>query len=132
MTTQQLFNRLPESIRQKIYILYLGFGTQPANMIKTEIKKMKNLSNADFTLWRFIIMNRTDDIGVLIVSASLPNKQMRPNILQLHSGWVAVYELEFAYKSSPLCIMNTRRKFEKLNIIKEVLNAHFIEHFRLI
>lgn len=64
-TIQQLFNDLPESIREKIYILYLGFGTQTANVIKTEINKMKNLhlSNVDFTLWRFIIMNRTDDMG---------------------------------------------------------------------
>jgi hypothetical protein len=128
MTT--LFNRLPDDIRQKIYILYLGFGTHSTNLIKTEINKMKttnlHLSHNDLTLWRFIIMNRKDVVDMSIFMV-LTEKQMKSRVP--YSGYFALYELEFAYKSSALCVMNSRQKLAKLNMIKEGLEVHFIDNF---
>ena len=119
----ELFNRLPTTIRQKIITLYLGFGTQTATAIKAEINKMSK-DNDDFTLWRFKISSR----GYILVS--ITKKQMK--FTGCHSGFFAVYELEIAYNSSSLCIMKPRQKLARLNILKEGLEVHFTEHFRLL
>jgi hypothetical protein len=108
---------IPEVIRNKIIIYYIGFGTPTANLLKYHLSEMKQSSfkNMDeYTLWRHIVLNR----GV--------NISMKSNRAGGAHGWGAYYELERAYVSSALCDLSSGVKRAKQYMWKDHLQLKFM------
>ena len=101
MNLFQLFNNLDANLQEKIRILYLGFGTPTANLVKGKNATINNIklmlqnkavysSNIeDLTAWRFKIICRP----VPKITTHVSNQ----------SSLFAKCDLELAYNKSTLC-----------------------------
>ena len=89
------FNKMPDLIRNKIIIYYLGFGTQSANSLRpqiqqiNEIKKCSTACTDDFTIWRFKV-------------AKMQSNEMIVKT-RTFSGYIALCELTIALNQSEMC-----------------------------
>jgi hypothetical protein len=104
--TMTRFNEMPDLVRNKIMVYYLGFGTPSAKILMTplrtinEIKTFTTVCTDDFTFWRYKIAKTQNDIM---------NIQSRT-----FSGFIALCELSIAYNISELC--NTREYIKNRRI----------------
>jgi hypothetical protein len=108
---------IPDIIRDKIIIYYIGFGTPTTNLLKYHLTEMGQSSFEnmdDFTLWRHIVLNRGGNIS------------MKSNRAGGAHGWGAYYELERAYVSSALCDLSSVVKRAKQYTWKDHLQLKFM------
>lgn len=117
------FNEMPDLIRNKIIIYYLGFGTQSANSLRpqiqqiNEIKRCSSVCTDDFTFWRFKVAK---------LQSSVMNVKSRT-----FSGYIALCELTIALNQSDMCnapehvksarIFNCEKAIETYGIISTMI-----------
>jgi len=98
MEISTLFNQSPETIRNKITVYYLGFGTPTANILTPQIRALNVVRNYtsidkdsidDLTLWRYKISKLQSD------------KMKTNNATQ--GGYIALCDLTIAYSESFAC-----------------------------
>lgn len=90
-----LFNQLPDCIRNKIIVYYLGFGTPVSNLLRHHVQTIRTIKEYstqctdDFTLWRWKIAKTQENVM---------NVKSRT-----FSGYIALCELTIAYNQSDIC-----------------------------
>jgi hypothetical protein len=93
--TMAQFNEMPDLVRNKIMVYYLGFGTPSANILMTPLRTINDIKTCttvctdDFTFWRYKIAKTQDEV-MKVKSRTF-------------SGFIALCELSIAYNQSDLC-----------------------------
>ena len=109
---------IPDVIRSKIIIYYIGFGTPTANLIKPTLTNINKDVN-DSTLWRHII--QSSHSGCILLRSG--------NIFGVYgwsTSWGAMHELDYAYASSSLCDFIPHVKLAKECVWRDYSFIQFI------
>ena len=118
MDILSLFTQLPDCIRNKIIVYYLGFGTPISNLfnpqmqIMNSIKRCSTVCTDDFTLWRYKIA-KTQKHVMTVESSTF-------------SGYIALCELTIAYNQSNLYKVSRLTRAERIYQCEMAIEAYGI------
>ena len=113
------FNEMPDLIRNKIIIYYLGFGTQSANSLRPQIQQINEIKKCstaactdDFTIWRFKVAT------------------IQSNVMQVESlsfnGYSSLCELTIALVQSDMCNFPENVKNARIFLCREAIKSYGI------